>query len=74
MDMEMSKDKQNTWYMDGLVQDCSNVSVLAMEFLQPCTKSSIIKYLQKCGHIHTIYHEGIEPLTWLPGTFCRVCA
>ena len=25
-------------YIDGLVQDCSNSSVLAMELLQSCTK------------------------------------
>ena len=25
-------------YIDGLVQDCSNSSVLAMEILQSCTK------------------------------------
>ena len=28
-------------YFDGLVQDCSNSSALAMELLQSCTKSSI---------------------------------
>ena len=28
-------------YIDGLVQDCSNSSVLAMELLQSCTKPSI---------------------------------
>ena len=28
-------------YIDGLVQDCSNSSALAMELLQSCTKSSI---------------------------------
>ena len=29
------------YYIDGLVQDCSNSSALAMEFLQSCTKLSI---------------------------------
>ena len=29
--------------IDGLVQDCSNSIALAMELLQPCTKSSISK-------------------------------
>ena len=29
-------------YMDGLVQDCSNPSALAMELLQSCTKPSIL--------------------------------
>ena len=28
-------------YIDGLVQDCSNSSALAMELLQFCTKPSI---------------------------------
>ena len=28
-------------YIDGLVQDCSNSSVLAMELLQSCIKPSI---------------------------------
>ena len=28
-------------YIDGLVQDCSNSSALAMELLQSCTKPSI---------------------------------
>ena len=28
-------------YIDGLVQDCSNSSALAMELLQSCTKPSV---------------------------------
>ena len=28
------------WQIDGLVQDCSNSSALAMEWLQSCTKPS----------------------------------
>ena len=32
-------------YIDGLVQNCSNSSVLAMELLQSCTKSSIYIYI-----------------------------
>ena len=34
-------------YIDGLVQDCSNSSALAMELLQSCTKAMdvYIKYL-----------------------------
>ena len=31
---------------DGLVQDCSNSSALAMELLQSCTKPSIWRLLQ----------------------------
>ena len=32
-------------YIDGLVQDCSNSSALAMELLQSCTKPSICNQL-----------------------------
>ena len=31
-------------YIDGLAQDCSNSSGLAMELLQSCTKPSICLY------------------------------
>ena len=34
-----------TGYIDGLVQDSSISSVLAMEMLQSCTKPSILFYL-----------------------------
>ena len=30
--------------IDGLVQDCSNSSALAMELLQSCTKPSELRY------------------------------
>ena len=34
------------WYAsDGLVQDCSNSSALAMELLQACAKASIFPVL-----------------------------
>ena len=36
-------------YVDGLVQDCSNSNVLAMELLQSCTKPLL--------HIFTIRYE-----------------
>ena len=32
-------------YIDGLVQDCSNSSVLAMELLQSCTKPSMHTFI-----------------------------
>ena len=32
---------QIRWYIDGLVHDCNNSHVLAMELLQSCTKQSI---------------------------------
>ena len=31
----------NDQYINGLVQDCSNSSALAMELLQSCAKSSL---------------------------------
>ena len=37
----------NIWYIDGLVQDCSNSIANAMELLQSCTKSSM--YHTKIG-------------------------
>ena len=33
-------------HIDGLVQDCSNSSALAMELLQSSTKPSILRILQ----------------------------
>ena len=40
------------YYMDGLVQDCSNFSALAMELLQSCTKPSICySKCQELGHL-----------------------
>ena len=30
------------WYIDGLMQDCSNSSALAMELLQSCSKPSML--------------------------------
>ena len=32
-------------YIDGLVQDCSNSSALAVELLQSCTKPSIYVFI-----------------------------
>ena len=32
-------------YIDGLVQDCSNSSALALELLQSCTKPSMYTYI-----------------------------
>ena len=41
-------------YIDGLVQDCSNSSALAMELLQSCTKPSI--YAIDVSDIHNGLH------------------
>ena len=37
---------QLSWYIDGLVQECSTSSALAWEILQSCTKPSISKWPQ----------------------------
>ena len=36
---------KTNWHVDGLVQDCSNFSALAMELLQSCTKPSMYCFL-----------------------------
>ena len=49
---------QDRIYIDGLVQDCSNSSALAMELLQPCTKQSIYastKHKHHSLHMHRSY-------------------
>ena len=38
----MAKQEFSHSDIDGLVQDCSNSSALAMELLQSCTKLSIL--------------------------------
>ena len=61
--------------IDGLVQDCSISSALAMEILQSCTKPS--KYAQSCtigvsnaderfvnaGHMPVLHYHVIIPAT-----------
>ena len=37
-------------YTDGLVQDCSNSSAIALELLQPCTKPSLWKWFHYWPH------------------------
>ena len=39
-------------HIDGLVQDCSNSSVQAMELLQSCTKPSIYSILDEVEHTY----------------------
>ena len=48
-----------TSYIDGLVQDCSNSSVLAMELLQSCTKPSMC--INGLGH--HVYSSAISALS-----------
>ena len=45
-------------HIDGLMQDCSNSSTLAMELLQPCAKPAIqwvVQYLHKNIARHTAH-------------------
>ena len=44
-------------HFDGLVQDCSNSSALAMELLQSCAKPSIhgVLVIEKEGNIHCFW-------------------
>ena len=72
-------------YNDGLVQDCSNSSALAMELLQTCTKSSICsirnRNLKINCHIITrqdcIYHvrtvHKISPSQMPPSSLQLAC-
>ena len=52
-------------YFDGLVQDCSISSALAMEILQSCTKPSILLSLLNSvfPNIEDIRFENIAPLS-----------
>ena len=44
--------KRRQLYIDGLLQDCSNSSALAMELLQACTKPSIYTSYVRCTVSH----------------------
>ena len=47
-------------YIDGLVQDCSNSSALAMELLQSCTEVSILWYCMKnFGKVWSLKRESV---------------
>ena len=48
-------------YIDGLVQDCSNSSALAMELLQSCTEP-LIYYLG--FWMHSAYIEMIDIMSY----------
>ena len=43
-------------YIDGLVQDCSISSALAMELLQSCTKPSIFKYSKSTHQARCLFN------------------
>ena len=58
-------------YIDGLVQDCSNSSALAMELLQSCTKPSIYASVNEAitGWDHVLFwwpdiHTILEKKYW----------
>ena len=56
----------NKAHIEGLVQDCCNSSVLAMELLQSCTKPSI--FIQPYVHFHLepllLTYNDIQSFTW----------
>ena len=52
-----------SWYIDGLVQDCSLYNcALAMEIVQPCTKPSIYCWkISICSAWKSLAHWGTQP-------------
>ena len=59
-------------HIDGLVQDCSNTIVSALELLQSCTKPSIFPFL--CDTLSHVHREALRTLGQynLPGFFMVV--
>ena len=60
--------KENRHNIDGLVQDCSNSSALAMELLQSCTKLSICRIYvdglaQDCSNSSALAMELLQSYT-----------
>ena len=49
-------------HLDGLVQDCSNQSALAMELLQSCNKPSMCSYLSGFLLWYLFYHTYVITL------------
>ena len=47
---------------NGLAQDCSNSSALAMELLQSCSKPSMYSFLPHFHHLPVLSH--LPPLLW----------
>ena len=54
------------YYIDSLVQDCSNSSALAMELLQSCTKPSIYR-----TPMTVEYTPKFEPIKDTPMSCCN---
>ena len=69
--------KYMTYHVDGLVQDCSNSSALAMELLQSCTKPSMYSIIRSSGDskclMDTFCREWVQDVVssfdWLPSLF-----
>ena len=63
--------------IDGLVQDCSMFSALAMEILQSCTKPSIwLRLYSLVSTLHVLLDTIIEldiNIKYLSLIFCQVC-
>ena len=59
-----------TRLIDGLVQDCSNSSVLAMELLQSCTKPSICSLLHVDGSVQNCSTSRPDALEILQSVLC----
>ena len=55
-------------HINGLVQNCSNLSVLAMELLKFCTKPSIWEYSWNLGSISKAWQ--VSTLDWLYMRHC----
>ena len=48
---KLTRQQDNSHYVDGLGQDCSISSALAIEILQPCAKPSIYNILRLSGGV-----------------------
>ena len=53
-------------HIDGLVQDCSNSIVNALELLQPCTKPSIYFTYPQWDSSHPMKYVQGSAILWLP--------
>ena len=54
----------NTLYVDGLAQNCSKSIANALELLQSCSKSSIVKYTVRPAAINATWNY-VEKMTYV---------
>ena len=54
-------------HIDGLVQDCSNSSALAMELLQSCSKLSTLSFSSAWISFHYLNHKQMSTILQLTG-------